>query len=55
MLIGFPLVIECGDSELGGVGLVWFGFLFCFCFLGINVLCFVLSNKIQAVLLLLGA
>lgn len=37
------------------VVLVWFGFLFCLCFLGINVLCFVLSNKIQAVLLLLGA
>lgn len=49
MFIGFPLAIEHGDSELGVFGLGWVGFLFCFCFLVTNGLCFILSNKIQVV------
>lgn len=57
VFIGFPFVIEHGNSELGGwlwvqflgfvglFGLVWFGFL------GTVDLCFVLPNETQAMIL----
>jgi len=43
VFIGFLLLTEHGDSELGVFGLVWV--FFCFCFLGINGLFLFFQTK----------